>query len=368
MRVGILTFHRAENYGAVLQCFALQETLKRLNYQVEVLDYRSSKLTKDYKLYSTDYLDRNSWKSLLKSLVIQLLILPFRLKRKISFNRFVACNLNLSHWHGRNISNLPDNYDAFVIGSDQVWNLRYCVGVDDLYLGYIPFPKGQHRIISYAASMLKPPISDRYYKDFFRKVLNRFDAISVRETDKRDFLQPLTSQPIKVVLDPTLLLDKEQWDTISRSPSTSKKFVLVYQVRINSNALRIARSIAQSLNADVIEITSDIMFSYKKGNRVVSPSRFLGYFREASFIVTSSFHGTAFSVIYRKPFYSLRLHDSGDERSDNLLKQLGLESRMIALDTMPKIQFVDYSGIENRLQRLRSDSIAFLKEALAWKK
>lgn len=364
MRVGILTFHRAENYGAVLQCFALQETLKSLNQQVEVMDYRPKKLTRSYKLVSKEFIDRTSLICFIKSLVMLFLLFPFRLKRKIQFKKFIDRNINLSHWHGRTCLGFPDDYDAFVIGSDQVWNLKYCNGINDLYLGHFPFPKGQHRIISYAASMMKSTGADKVYKELFKKVLNRFDYISVREAGKRDFLQPLTSKPIKVVLDPTLLLNSDQWEKIAQIPSTPKKFVLVYQVRINPNALRIAHIIAHYLEAEVIEITSDIMFSLKKGNRIVSPSKFLGYFKNASFVVTSSFHGTVFSVIYRKHFYSLRLHDSGDERSENLLLKIGLEDRMIDSESIPKLELVDYTGIENRIQNLKSKSVEFLKEAL----
>lgn len=363
MKVGILTFHCAENYGAVLQCYALQETLRKLGYDVEVINFRPRLVTDSYRLLSKDYFDTTNIVTFIKSVVMQFLIFPYRIKRRLGFRRFVFRYLHLSSWEGYASFGLPNQYDCYVIGSDQVWNPKYNSGEDDLYFGKLPFEKSDKvKVISFAASTLGKV---NQYQELYSHILGNFDSISVREKTTKDFLQPLTKTHISVVVDPSLLLDRDSWKALAAYPKINRKYVLVYQVRINSNAQRIAKKLASEIGASVIEITSDIMFSLKSGTKIVTPEQFLGYFQKAAFVVTSSFHGTVFSIIFKKPFYSLRLNDVGDNRQENLLNEVGLKDRMIDANSTPHFSQIDYSKVDSKVVRLQQQAINYLNQAIS---
>ena len=188
------------------------------------------------------------------------------------------------------------------MGSDQIWNPQITKGFHKPYFGYFDFSKENRKYIAYAASMEASSLTQEE-KAFYKKALDNFNAISVRETTLADLLQPLTSKKIETVLDPTLLANTDIWNSIVKRPLLNCKYVLVYQVRFDKNTRRIAQDIANQIGAKVIEITAWINWKFKKNvYQCCSPEEFLGWIKYASCIVTTSFHGTAFSVIFNKDY------------------------------------------------------------------
>ena len=356
MKIGILTFHCAHNYGAVLQCYALQETLKAMGHEVEVIDHRPEFLLSPYKVWNIRR--GKSCNSFLKRLVLECLTLPRRIARYKTFDLFIRTRLCLTRE-----KTIPSSFDAYIIGSDQVWNPRITKGFHLPYFGYFEFQKGSKKYIAYAASMEASSLSQEA-KDFYAKALDNFDAISVREKSLADLLQPLTPKKVETVLDPTLLANTGIWESIVKRPLLNGKYVLVYQVRPDKNTQRIARHIANQTGAKVIEITAWVNWRYKENiYQCCSPIEFLGWIKHASCVVTTSFHGTAFSIIFKRPFYCLKL-GKGDTRAVSLLQELGLENRMIEKTLSPDFQAIDYQQPTMNLADLQKKSYQYLVSAL----
>ena len=359
MKIGILTFHCAHNYGAILQCYALQEYLKVQGHNVEVIDYRPPYLLKPYSLFNINRIRSRNPIRIIKNFIRESILFYGRYKRYCGFESFIKNRLNLSaKVKGKNI---PDNYDVYIIGSDQVWNPKITEEFDNIYFANFPFKKEQKKYISYAASMETQELNHEQ-KKYFTSALNSLDQISVRENVLCELLQPLTHKDIKQVLDPTLLIESSVWEKVVTPPNIKLKYVLVYQVRINERTMQIANEIAKQIGGIVIETVAWLDKQCLKNKyQYASPEMFLGLIKHASCIVTTSFHGTAFSVIFNKPFYTLVLNDGKDSRSLSLLSSVGLRDRAISLETVPTFTPIDYSKANQQLNIIRKESSQFLK-------
>lgn len=361
MKIGILTFHCAHNYGAVLQCYTLQEILKSMGHEVEIIDYRPLYLTKLYKIFSIDRFMHRNLLEMLKKSIKEILMIYKRVKRFKSFQYFIQNRLNLSN--NTYTESVFFMYDVYIIGSDQIWNPKITKGFDSVFWADFKFPKNNKIYMSYAASMEISSL-DIDEKNFCTNALTNFDYISVRESSLAKLLQELTDKKIETVLDPTLLANSSTWNSILKPPFLQKKYVLIYQVRRDINVQRIASQIAKQINAEVIEIRAALNWTnHKYVYQCCSPEEFLGWIKYASCVVTTSFHGTAFSLIFNKSFYCLKL-GKGDMRISSLLKSIHLENRLINKNDNPIFQKINYELPKELLAGLREKSYHFLYSAL----
>ena len=354
MKIGILTFHCAHNYGAVLQCYATQEFLKNKGYNVEIIDYRPQFLLTPYRIIDKNRFISRNLIYFVKKTIIESLMLFFRYKRWYGFESFIRNKLNLSSKvHNKNI---PDYYDIYIIGSDQIWNPKITKGFDNIYFADFPFNKGKRKYLTYAASMEIQCLSNEQ-KIYLSNALKSFDQITVREKNLCELLQPLTSKKIHQVIDPTLLINSSIWEEMVTQPLINNKYVLVYQVRENERTMQIANDIAKQIGGIVIETVAWLNRGcFKNKYQTASPEMFLRLIKHATCIVTTSFHGTAFSVIFNKPFYTLLLNDGRDSRSLSLLESLGLSERAISIEDVPTFSSVDFSEANIKLNQIRKDS------------
>lgn len=361
MKIGILTFHCAHNYGAVLQCYALQEILKSMGHDVEVINYRPEYLLKPYRIFDLGRFKHKNPLKLIKAILKEIILFRKRVARHNIFQHFINERLNLSYEVSR--EQIPSYYDVYIMGSDQIWNPQITKGFDSVYFGEFRFPKNGKKYIAYAASMETSSLNQES-KTFYSRVLKNFDAISVRENTFAQLLQSLTNKKIETVLDPTLLADPAIWDSIVKHPSIKEPYVLVYQVRRDKNTKRIANNIAKQLHAKVIEITANVNCKLLHNTyQSCSPEEFLGWIKYASCVITTSFHGTAFSIIYNKSFYCLKL-GKGDTRAASLLQELELGNRMIEQTSSPKFQLINYEYVNEKIMILRKKSYQFLFSSL----
>lgn len=361
MKIGILTFHSAHNYGAVLQAYGTQEYLRSQGHDAEIIDYRPHYIEENYKLVNLNRIFGKNIFTSLKKIVSEILCLKKTFKRRSAFEKFIEEKFYLSE----KISNskIPDSYDAYIFGSDQIWNPKITRGFDGIFFGDFAI-KEHSRKIAYAASMEAIELTDEQ-KAFFRRVLSHMDSIGVRESHLKELLQPLTSKTIHTVLDPTLLLDSHAWEHILKKPNEEKKYVVVYQVRNNTETLKIAHSIAQEIGGIVVELVSKVTYKNKE-NRYQSASveDFLGWIKHAACVVTTSFHGTVFSIIFERPFYTVKLSDGADSRSGSLLESLNLSERLISPQDRPAFSTIDYSDTTKKMKIIRETSASFLRDAL----
>ena len=358
MKIGILTFHCAHNYGAVLQCYATQEFLRSKGQEVEIINYRPSYLLRPYRLFDKGYITRGGFKRLLKNIVQESIIFPTRYTRWKVFQRFINKRLSLSKPFS-DLSSVPDVYDAYIVGSDQVWNPNITCGFDDVYFCNFPFQKGNKKYISYAASMESKELSDTS-KLFYRTKLKNFDAISVREKNLQELLSPLSNVPIQHVLDPTLMISRDVWNRFVTTSIPTEKYVLVYGHQEHTK--KFAEEIAKQLSAKVVVIGSWVTYYNMDEYNEAAPEDFVYLIRNAACVVTTSFHGTAFSIVLNRPFYTLS--QGGNTRSLSLLRELGLQDRMIDTDRVPQFVGIDYNIVNQKLDVLRKESELFLVDAL----
>ena len=353
MKVGIFTFHSAHNYGAVLQAYALQTYLKSTGLEVHVIDYCPETIKSFYKPFGIS--DFRSFKTMLS----RLLLFPASWKRYRNFDRFIHEKLSLDKL---DLDCESCAYETFIYGSDQIWSPKILRGFDAVYFAGFEAAKGK-RNISYAASMGKNTL-DSMGKNYCKKALERFNAISVREDSLKRTLSPLTKKNIEVVLDPTFMLTPSQWDQIAVNPPIKSPYVLVYQVEKNEQVYKIAHSIAKQIQGKVIELKSKLSLLHQSKYQCASPEEFIGLFRHASFVVTTSFHGTAFSILFNRPFYTVKVNENIDTRASALLNRLSLSGRLIQNEFEAILLEIDYTTPNKLLASLQESSKSFLEKAL----
>ncbi len=365
-KVGVLTFHRAHNYGAVLQCYALQEVLRNMECGVEIIDFTPKSIVDNYKpQVKFNGFNPINWMNAIIRYVTEKEECVIRYN---AFNSFIEKNLQLSKYYGSNFPSPLDDYDVIYIGSDQVWRENITKDASKYYWGEIKTLRNT-RIVSYAASMEKTFLSEQDSR-ICRSNLNNFDRISVRESLLLPILQPFTNKNISVTLDPTLLLDKQDYMKIMSEKVVKEEYILVYELGCNPSVDKFALRIANESGLKVVKIFIPLV-----GNKLSSsnsrsfncispsPSEFLRLFNDAKYIVTNSFHGTAFSLIFNKQFYSIET-GGRTTRIESLLTLLGIvdnaylkeiESVNVTCDN------VDYTKVNDKIKECRTESINYIR-------
>ena len=362
MKIGILTFHCACNYGAVLQCYALQKVLSAAGHDVSVVDYRPKSISRGYKWFDI----RRFWGAtparFWRKTSSELRIIKSRRKRYKTFEDFIATRLNLScRVHGvSDMKALSQEYDMFVVGSDQVWNTKVTGGIDPIYWGDFPRDAGAD-LISYAASMEDDNSSDSIAA--IKEFLPHFKAISVREGSLAlRISQLLPGLSVKTVADPTMLLDDDEWNSIASPRRIHEPYLLFYQVRRSDEALRSAREYAYEKGLKFVCLSAKPELVNSEDVICSSPEDFVSLFRYASYVVTTSFHGTVFSIIYNRPFVCVEVTDGKSSRQRDLLKSLGLESREVITIGESADDAIDWHCVMHELDGIKSSSLSYLKD------
>ena len=289
-KVGILTFHRAINYGAALQTFALNYYLNSQKIDATTIDYRCKYIEKEYKNLS--FYIYNPKKS-----INSLINFANNINRKIKFRKFLKENIKISSkkYDKKNIYTSNDNYNIFITGSDQVWNLDLC-GDDTFYLNFVS--KNNDRL-SYAASFGDISLIDRnkkYIKDSFSK----YKRISVREESVRQKLNKELNLKATLSLDPTFLLEKQEWEKFVDNKYGNEKYILLYVLH-EETSYKIAKKISEKTGLKVYVITQSRKKRIKgKYIRNAGPKDFLSLIKNCEYVITDSFHGTALSIIFQK--------------------------------------------------------------------
>lgn len=348
MRIGILTYQSALNYGALYQMYALFSFLSRsyTDCDIEVMDYRSPYLQRYYSV--KNQISNNPFHSGIRAF-------NFLVKRN-RFRSFISEKIKLSSqsYDTETIGAANDAYDLLIAGSDQIWNP--CITDHDLNY-FLRFADSRKRT-SYAASIGLNAFPQESVEQIMQE-LAAFRAISVREKAAMDYLRTaLPSVPVRSDVDPTLLLKTSEWEKVVGTVPKKRPYVLLFEVKYSYDLLSQAVEFAKKRALDVIYIGP-----YQK-NRDVKyipfphPEHVLSYFKDASYVFTNSFHGTAFSIIFKRSFYtSAELNDGRNNRITDLLKNLSLTERM-NLHSLESA--VDWEKVENELDVLRKSAREYL--------
>ena len=358
--VKILTFHNAENYGANLQAYALKEVLKDMNTNPSFINYKDKHILKDYKLIRT-----NSLKSFFSSLWY----MPRNLKRKKSFKSFCDTYLDgntKKYYLKEEIEKDLSSGDVLVAGSDQIFNPELTGGLSDVYT--LNFKKDNVDKIIYGASVGNDELLETN-KEVFEAKLKDLEYISVREENVANGLGQILNKKVEKVLDPTMLLEKEKWEELIKKEKTvdldNTKYILVYTLFENPEITKIADYLSNKTGLKVVHFRkynayqNELMSIYSKG-----PVDFINAFKNAEYILTNSFHGLVFSIIFERKQYVL-LPKSRGGRLKDLINLTGLEKRTVnSLEDVKNKDLdenIDYELVKDKLNIEKEKSIKYLR-------
>ena len=366
MNISIITFHNTSNFGATLQCLALYNYLTAHNQNVEIINYlppyvlEKKKADKELKkIAGSD----NKVKALIKGLAY--LAYANKIKRRdLCFEEFINQYLKLSRVFP-DYSSLMDNppkADLYICGSDQIWNPALTGSTLDKAF-FLCFTDGIK--VSYGASMGEYDIETNAGE--LRKLINDFQMLSVRENSTAERLSRAIEKPVKTVLDCTLLLDKEDYYQYEKPVSAATNpYLLYYSMQKSALADEEAKRVANDKGLKIIDISPNPLRKIKGSKKMldIGPGEFLTLIKNAHFVVTNSFHGTVFSILYRKQFLCT-LHSTRSGRVVDLLTSLDLTDRIVKDSRDNNIKEINYDTVYTSLQPLRSESYSYLNKVMA---
>ena len=387
-KVGIITMHKVPNFGSALQAYALQQKVDSLGYDAEIVDYYYPNEYHCEKQGLAYFPQRSLIRLLLLNVVGQILLFlridkfrkrsiesieRFRLQK--NYRRFYRKYFKLSCFYGSMdaIKNNPPDYDVYMTGSDQVWNSRFIGDDSAFFLGFAGTGKPK---VSYAASISNRGI-DKEYEKKYQQYLKEYKSISVREASTAKIVSDLTSRDVSVVCDPSLLLDKDEWLKICpKKTLVEGEFLLLYVQSYSfdpyPNIVSFTQRMAERLGLKVV-----VLMGLKEGYAVdgasvfetAGPFEFLQLFRDARFVITTSFHGTAFALNFGKDFYSVvKKIDGEDCRIADFLRQCTAEHHLLeiaSLNTIKNLPQASMADLETlNLQKFRDQSLDFLRDTL----
>lgn len=363
MRISLITLHCVNNYGSVLQTYASQKALEKMGHVVEVVDYIRYDQTFVNKLLSHFKYENHTFKGFVKSLIFMPSVIAMQIKFGTFRKRHIHTTLCKYYKDDDFITN-PIEADAYVVGSDQVWNSILNKGiVKPYYLSYVP---NESKKISYSSSFGVDKLQEEE-KNIVGNMLKRFDYITTRELSGVEIVRDLGIENVSQILDPTLLLDGEAWKNIAVACKEKKPYLLVYQLHHQEGLNDYLKEISRTYKLKVIRICYRYDEFRKFGNCVFLPSveQLLGYIINASYIVTDSFHITAFSINLNKQFESLVPAKQFGGRISSLLKLTGLESRGVSDFEHSCIErTIDYSKVNIILEKTREKDLLLIKRKL----
>lgn len=371
MKIGIITITDGQNYGNRLQNYAMQELLTEYGFQVDTIQRRSSrdlrgikKIKNDCKVFLKNILGRNEYEG--KKL------------RKKEFDKFNSEYINFSKIILENNNaplNLKKSYDFFIVGSDQVWNTRFDFIQEDLK-NYLAFFADDYQKIAYAASFGTDTVLPEY-KEVFAKELPTFKAIGVRETIGTQIIKNICGRDdSQVVLDPTMMLTKVQWENFAKKPSYihDKPYIVTYFLGGRGEKItKYICNLSKKEECDVVNLDIEFLKDCQINNIkhfISNPNEFVWLIRHAKYVLTDSFHATVFSIIFQRPFcvFSRKATEEKNNMSsriDTLLDTFGLSDCKDDIDNpSKKPQIYNKNKLNKILECEKRKSCLFLKNAL----
>lgn len=388
MKIGIVTYVKCDNYGAELQAFALQWKLNSLGYDAEVINLEKRnidmKRNPDVILGAVKQRLKNEGFKAIVSIFRKMMETKKRIgdenafkeineKKHLLFEKFFEEKVRHSakYYTLDEISSTTDlKYDVYIAGSDQIWNYIHTDRLDVYFLMFAN--KFNAKKISYAASVSIYDIPKKWrsaYKTYFENI----DKISVRELHGADLVKKYSSKTAEVVLDPTFLLSKDDWQReVAKDMNIDGGYLLIYTLSGSPHIRKMAQDIASRLHLKVVNIKSGYSEEPEDGTihlYEIGPAEWVGLCAKAKYIVTDSFHGTAFSINFNVPFTTLVNPNSMmNSRVLSILKITNLEDRIV-YDTLdgdlhPKSINVDFKECNKILEEWKRKSLKFLQDAL----
>ena len=367
MNINTITCHDVYNLGASLQAYALQHYLESQGHNVHIINYKPYYLSGHFKLWAVS----NSLydKPLIKQLYL-LAKLPGRLlalKRKKVFDAYTNKYLKLTKRYNsyEALKSDPPHADCYIAGSDQIWNTLFQNGRDAAF--YLDFGSADVKRISYAASFATPNIVLEY-KEFVVNKLKGIDAISIREKISLPLLAELGRADGVAVCDPVFLLSREEWIAVSDGTQNKcmlkDKYLLVYLTDKSPQIERIAQEVKQNTGWKIYSVGATKARCADKSFKNAGPLEFVQFIKNAQFVISNSFHATAFSLIMGTKFCVVNRADAINERMKSILKDYGLVNRLMSEYNDTLLEDLDLELLGNHYQVIVDASKAWLNGQL----
>ncbi len=358
-KVATITYHRSDNFGSVLQAYALGEKLRQMGYEQFNIDYRRKEVAQVYRILQP----LNSKFNVITD-CYHLLHYPALKRRQKRYEAFRQKWLRLSrvYTEKQDLMANPPKADAYITGSDQVWGTRLKDYDDSFVLDFVKSGKK----LSYAASGINYRTTEEELEPI-RKHIVSFDAVSVRENLIRQRLE--NTCPVSVRIDPVLMLQKQDWEKLCTPQNRKKPFMLCYFAGgVSAEFEAFTRQKADELGLERVILMPEWRNILRPGTNCydAGPEEFVSLIHEAALVCTNSFHGTAFSVLLNKPFIVGQAEPFMDDRIGTLLGTVGLKEREIdpADPEIPELLKVDFTQANETLDRLRSRDTEWLRQQI----
>lgn len=362
MKIGIMTFPNSTSFGASLQMYALYRAVERLDVQAEIINYHNAYMKAERH---TSAMQGN--KKLKKIRLWAKHMLHFgQIQKFRRFERSMPCYPKRPICQKQKLRQLSDRYDGVICGSDQVWNPNI---TDTDMSFFLDFCGENTKRISYAPSFGITEFTEEF-QNSIQKELHTFHALSVRETEGQQLLHRLMQKQVPVVLDPTFLLDKGDWTALEKPHAAAKEgYILYYTVRSSKSLLRFCLDLADKTHKKVVIVGGN--FLRQLGNRDkricyardIGPEQWLYLMHHAQYVVTNSFHGTAFAIHYQKDFF-LEYSSTTNSRLQQIIGAAKLENRVVGPNVASWDEKIDYTWVESSLEHIKTQSVSYLKEAI----
>lgn len=366
MKIKTITCHDCYNLGASLQAYALQHYLEGQGHEVLIINYKPDYLSKHFKL---DAIDNPVYdKPLVKQLYL-LAKLPGRLlalSRKRVYDRFTASYLHLTRRYNsyEKLKTDAPEADAYIAGSDQIWNTLFPNGRDAAF--YLDFGKPNVRRISYAASFATKDVVPEYRK-FVSNELKNLDYVSIREKISLPLLHSLGRTDGVAVCDPVFLLSKAEWvkQADESTINLNEKYLLVYLTDKSEEIKQIAMEIHKATGWKIYGVGQFREHWVQRNFVNAGPLDFVKLIDGAQYVISNSFHATAFSLILERNFCVVNRKDGINERMKSILEDVGLGHRILSAFTSEQLKNIDYTEVNERLSDIIDFSKSWLNKVLS---
>lgn len=364
--VGVVTMHRVINYGSFLQAYATQKTIEKLGHTCEIVDY----VFPNEWHYENGLRKPIGIKPFISRIIYPLGLTKGHRKTKRIYSAIDKyLNLSRKYNHPKSIHFDPPKYDVYVTGSDQTWNPKHTVGDDVFLLAFAPDNKVK---LSFSASLAGKSIGTEYLP-IFKEHFPKYKCIAIRDSNGNEAVEKIIGRHAEVTLDPTLMLNKNEWTEFGRNKEKKfedENYIVFYLITHSFDSRPYIYELLRSLQKKTgyhVYTFSDIPKQYGIKNDVcadLSVEHFIQLYQKASYVVTSSFHGTAFAANFGIPMYSV-VKSMGfyDDRQSSLLMKLGITNCLVPIGKrFEEIQpQYDVEKEQSKLEELRLSSQIYLE-------
>lgn len=360
MKIGIYTIHSHYNYGAMFQAYATQKALEKLGHEAELVNVYTK---------NEEFKNENNIFSIRPKQFVIYLYSKLSPKVRLKYKRFreFHSNMKLSkrYYTVEEIYTNPPKYDIHLVGSDQVWNLEKGFPSNPYY--FLDFLSPDDIKMAFASSFGASQIENNY-EDKLKSILSSFKAIAVREDEGVAIIEKATGIKATQVLDPTFLLNEKEWSELDTAkPLVEGDYIFCYGFDGSNKSKEMIESIRNKLNLPIVVVSVSLFFPFKVDVFIqeAGPREFINLVRNAKFICSSSYHGIAFAIHFKKNFFSTK-HPTRNSRMLTMLKKVNLIDRQLEnpkdiLEMSDEQLSIDYQLIENEIEMAINSSKSWLE-------